>query len=121
MIPKLCAEGPPCAAAANADGNRGKLSNTLPPFVGCGAAWELEVVHSFNIKWKYITFCDIVSLWIWFFWVCCGKNQILCKNQCGTGNEGDGVQSYFKIVKLYAAQKAHMPQLVINCGYLRMQ
>lgn len=26
-----------------------------------------------------------------------------------------------RFVKLYAAQKAHMPQLVINCGYLRMQ
>lgn len=38
MIPKLCAEGPPCAAVANADGNYGKLSNTLPPFVGYGAA-----------------------------------------------------------------------------------
>lgn len=32
-----------------------------------------------------------------FFGSCSEKKQVLCENQCGTGNEGGGVQSDSKI------------------------
>lgn len=53
------------------------------------------------------------------FWDCCDENQILCKDQCSTGNERDRVQSDFKICKIRVHHKHTC--LISNCGYLRMK
>lgn len=49
--------------------------------------YQLNGVQSFNIRLRHI--------WYWQNWVfisCYVKKKLSCKNQCETGNEGEGVQ-----------------------------
>lgn len=106
--------GHPCAVA-NAGGT---TANSVILYVGWTQCRLLEVVHNFNIKWQYIIVCGIIPLSICFL-IFCDKNWILCKNQLGTGNKGDGVQSDFKVCEIVQCTTGTHAQLVINCGYLR--